>query len=134
MEGFVLATRELDIQVVGDDFFVTNPAIMKKKMPTGAANALLWKYNQIGTLTEAYDAAELAYRSGYGVMTSERSGESEDSLLADLTVAINSGRYKTGVCVRSEHSAKFNRLLKIEQELGSEAVYAGRSFRNPLLK
>ena len=88
----------------------------------------------LGLSNSTYDAAELAYRSGYGVMTSERSGESEDSLLADLTVAINSGQYKTGVCVRSEHSAKFNRLLKIEQELGSEAVYAGRSFRNPLLK
>lgn len=132
-EGFVLATQELDIQVIGDDYFVTNPAIMKQKMPLGGANALLWKYNQIGTLSEAYDAAELAYRSGYGVMTSERSGESEDTLLADLTVGINAGQYKTGVCVRSENVSKFNRYIQIEKELGQYAVYAGNNFRNPSL-
>lgn len=133
VEGFVTATGELGIQIVGDDFFVTNPRIMKEKMPGGAANAVLWKYNQIGTLTEAFDAADLAYRSGYGVMTSERSGESEDFTLADLTVAINAGQLKTGVCIRSEHTAKYNRLMQIEKELGAEAVYAGIHYRNPNL-
>lgn len=130
-EGFVMATKELGIQIVGDDFFVTNPKIMREKMLYGAANALLWKYNQIGTLSEAYDAAELAARSGYGVMASERSGESEDNLLADLTVGINAGQCKCGICVRSENVAKYNRLLKIEKELGKDAVYAGHNFRNP---
>lgn len=131
VQGFVDATKLLGIQIVGDDFFVTNPKIMKDKMDKGAANALLWKYNQIGTLSEAYDAAELAVRSGYGLMPSERSGESEDCILADLIVGLNAGQCKSGICVRSENVTKYNRLLQIENELKDDAVYAGPDFRNP---
>lgn len=131
--GFAEATKQLGIQIVGDDFFVTNPEIMKEKMEKGAANALLWKYNQIGTLSEAYDAAELAKRNGYGVMVSGRSGECEDNILADLIVGLNAGQSKCGICVRSENAAKYNRLIQIEQELKGNAVYAGKNFRNPML-
>lgn len=133
VDGFVQATHELGIQVVGDDFFVTNPALMRERIPTGAANAMLWKYNQVGSLSEAFDAAELACRSGYGVMTSTRSGESEDTLLADLTVAIAAGQLKTGVCVRSEQAAKYNCLIQIEEELAGQALYAGHNYKNPFM-
>ena len=132
--GFVAATKELGIQIVGDDFFVTNPKILKEKMKTGAANAMLWKYNQIGTLTQAFDAAQIAYRNGYGVMVSERNGETEDAQLSDFVVALDGGQVKTGNVNRSERVAKYNRLLKIEQELGSEAVYAGQFYKNGYMK
>lgn len=132
--GFVRATHELGIQIVGDDFFVTNPKILKAKMATGAANAMLWKYNQIGTLTQAFDAAQIAFRNGYGVMVSERNGETEDSTLSDLVVALDGGQVKTGNVNRSERVAKYNRLLQIEKELGSEAVYAGEFYKNGYMK
>ena len=132
--GFVRATQELGIQIVGDDFFVTNPKILKAKMATGAANAMLWKYNQIGTLTQAFDAAQIAFRNGYGVMVSERNGETEDSTLSDLVVALDGGQVKNGNVNRSERVAKYNRLLQIEKELGSEAVYAGEFYKNGYMK
>ena len=131
VDGFVRATKELQIQIVGDDFFCTNPRLIKERVPFGAGNALLWKVNQIGTLTESLDAADLAYRNNYGVMVSERSGETEDPIIADLVVGINAGQIKTGATIRGERTAKYNRLLQIEQELGSSAVYAGRNFKIP---
>jgi enolase len=129
IEGFVLATRELGIQIVGDDFFCTNPARIRARVGKGAGNAVLWKVNQIGTLSEALDAAVLAYRNSYGVMVSERSGETEDAIIADLVVGIYSGQIKTGAPVRGERTSKYNRLLAIERELGSSARYAGRNYR-----
>jgi len=129
IEGFALATRELGIQIVGDDFFCTNPARIRARIGKGAGNAVLWKVNQIGTLSEALDAAVLAYRNSCGVMVSERSGETEDAIIADLVVGINSGQIKTGAPVRGERTSKYNRLLAIERELGSLARYAGRNYR-----
>jgi enolase len=130
-EGFAVLTRELGTQVVGDDLFVTNVARLRQGVAKGAANAMLFKVNQIGSLSEALDAAEFAYRHGYGVQVSERSGETEDPIISDLVVALNSGQIKTGMPVRGERTAKHNRLLQIEEELGSAATYAGRSFARP---
>ncbi|RRC95525.1 phosphopyruvate hydratase [Schaalia canis] len=113
-------------QLVGDDLFVTNPERLRKGIDMAAANALLVKVNQIGSLTETLDAIELAHRSGYRSMTSHRSGETEDTTIADLAVATNSGQIKTGAPARSERVAKYNQLLRIEEELGDAAVYAGR--------
>jgi enolase len=98
----------------------------------GAANALLWKVNQIGTLSEALDAATLAFRNRYGVQVSERSGETEDPIIADIVVGLNAGQIKTGAPIRGERTSKYNRLLQIAEELGDQAVYAGRSFRQPV--
>jgi enolase len=122
-EGFALLTSSVDCQIVGDDLFVTNPARLEQGITRGAANSLLWKFNQIGTLSEALDAAELAHRSGYSIVVSERSGETEDPIIADLAVALNAGQIKTGAPVRGERTAKYNRLLRIEEELGESAVY-----------
>jgi len=133
-EGFARITEELGIQIVGDDLFVTNSERLKKGIDMGAANALLWKVNQIGTLSEAFDAATLALRNGYAVVVSERSGETEDSVIADFAVGLNAGQIKTGAPVRSERTCKYNQLLRIEEELGSSAKYAGRSFRRPFDK
>ncbi len=131
-EGFALVTKKLQgVQIVGDDLFTTNAQYIKKGVELGAANAVLWKFNQVGTLTEALDAADHAYRSGYGVQVSERSGETEDTSIADLAVAINAGQIKTGT-TRSERTAKYNQLLRIAEELGSQAVYPGRNFRRPI--
>ena len=130
-EGFAMLTKELDIQIVGDDLFVTNVERLKQGIKKGAANALLFKVNQIGTLSEALDAAEFAYRNNYGVQVSERSGETEDPLISDLVVALNSGQIKTGMPVRGERTSKHNRLLQIEEELGAAATYAGRNFARP---
>ena len=131
-EGFALITKKLEgVQIVGDDLFTTNAEYIKKGVEMGAANAVLWKFNQVGTLTEALDAADHAYRSGYGVQVSERSGETEDTSIADLAVAINAGQIKTGT-TRSERTAKYNQLLRIAEELGSQAVYPGRNFRRPI--
>jgi enolase len=130
-EGWARLTAEIDIQWVGDDLFVTNLERLRMGLEVGAANALLWKVNQVGTLTEALDVAELAYRNGYGVQVSERSGETEDSIIADLTVALNAGQIKTGAPVRGERTSKYNQLLRIEEELGDQAVYGGRQFRWP---
>jgi len=132
VEGFIRATKELGIQIIGDDFFCTNPALIKERSGLGGANALLWKFNQIGTLSEALDAAQIAFRNSMSVMVSERSGETEDSILADFTVGLNAGQIKTGAGVRSERTSKYNRLLQIEEELGSTAKYAGKDFRMAL--
>lgn len=128
--GFAELTRTLNIQIVGDDLFVTNIKRLRKGIEMGAANALLFKVNQIGTLSEALDAAQLAFRNRYGVQVSERSGQTEDTWLADLTVGLNAGQIKTGV-TRSERTAQYNRLFRIEEELGSSANYAGKHFRQP---
>ena len=130
-EGFAILTRELDIQIVGDDLFVTHVDRLRQGVQTGAANAVLFKVNQIGTLSEALDAAEYAYRHNYGVQVSERSGETEDPIISDLVVALNSGQIKTGMPVRGERTSKHNRLLQIEEELGSAATYAGKNFAKP---
>ena len=122
-EGFAELTATTGIQIVGDDLFTTNPDRVKAGIEQGAANALLWKVNQIGTLTEALDAAELALRAGYRVVVSERSGETEDTVIADLVVALNAGQIKTGAPVRGERTAKYNALLRIEDELGATARY-----------
>jgi len=129
-EGFAELTRALNIQIVGDDLFVTNIKRLRKGIEMGAANALLLKVNQIGTLSEALDAAELAFRNGYGVQVSERSGQTEDTWLADLAVGLNAGQIKTGV-TRSERTAKYNQLFRIEEELDGRAKYAGKNFRKP---
>ena len=128
-EGWKTITERLGekVQLVGDDFFVTNPARLARGIEEKAANALLVKVNQIGTLTETFDAVELAHRNGYRTMMSHRSGETEDTTIADLAVALNCGQIKTGAPARSERVAKYNQLLRIEQELGDGAVYAGRS-------
>jgi enolase len=130
-EGYVKLTRELDTQIVGDDLFVTNTDRLRKGIKQGAANAMLFKVNQIGTLSEALDAAEFAYRNNYGVQVSERSGETEDPIISDLVVALNSGQIKTGMPVRGERTSKHNRLIQIEEELGPTAVYAGKNFARP---
>ncbi len=125
-EGWAMLTSRLGIQLVGDDLFTTNPRRLQMGIDQKAANALLWKVNQIGTLSEAMDAAEIAFRAGYGVMVSERSGETEDSIISDLSVALNCGQIKTGAPVRGERTSKYNRLIRIQEELGSSAVYGGK--------
>ncbi|GII93250.1 phosphopyruvate hydratase [Sinosporangium siamense] len=115
------------VQIVGDDLFVTNPERLARGIADGAANALLVKVNQIGTLTETLDAVELAHRSGYRCMMSHRSGETEDTTIADLAVAVNCGQIKTGAPARSDRVAKYNQLLRIEELLDDAARYAGRA-------
>ncbi len=115
------------VQLVGDDLFVTNPERLQRGIDTATANALLVKVNQIGSLTETLDAVELAHRSGYRCMMSHRSGETEDTTIADLAVATNCGQIKTGAPARSERVAKYNQLIRIEETLEDAAVYAGRS-------
>jgi len=131
LEGFEMAAK-FGIQIVGDDFFCTNPATIRERVRRPTANALLWKVNQIGTVTEAIEAAELAYRKDLAVMVSERSGDTEDPMIADIVVGLNAGQIKTGAPVRGERTAKYNRLLEIERELGAAGKYAGRSFRVPV--
>jgi len=114
------------IQIVGDDLFVTNPERLQRGIDSKTANALLVKVNQIGSLTETIDAVNLAHKNNYKSMMSHRSGETEDTTIADLAVALNCGQIKTGAPARSERVAKYNQLLRIEEELGSTAVYAGR--------
>jgi len=132
-EGFVEITKKLGkkIQIVGDDNFVTNRKKLSNGIKNGACNSLLLKVNQIGSLTEAIDTASLAYRNGYSVVVSHRSGETEDTMIADIAVGISSGQIKTGAPTRSERCAKYNRLLRIEEYLGESAVYAGKNFRIP---
>jgi enolase len=130
-EGFANLTQELETQVVGDDLFVTNIERLRKGVSMDAANAMLFKVNQIGSLSDALDSAEYAYRHGYGVQVSERSGETEDPIISDLVVALNSGQIKTGMPVRGERTSKHNRLLQIEEELGDIASYAGKNFARP---
>jgi enolase len=114
------------LQLVGDDLFVTNIERIRRGVSEGVANAVLVKLNQIGTLTETIDAVELAHRSGYATVISHRSGETEDTTIADLAVALNSGQIKTGSLSRSERNAKYNRLMEIENELQDAARYPGR--------
>ncbi|MBY6367937.1 phosphopyruvate hydratase [Rhodococcoides corynebacterioides] len=126
-DGWVALTDSIGerVQLVGDDLFVTNPERLEEGIVKGAANALLVKVNQIGTLTETLDAVDLAHRSGYRTMMSHRSGETEDTTIADLAVAVGSGQIKTGAPARSERVAKYNQLLRIEEALGDAARYAG---------
>ncbi len=128
-EGWKALTRALGdrVQLVGDDVFVTNPAILKQGIADKVANALLVKLNQIGTVTETLDAVAMAREAGYGTIISHRSGETEDSTIADLAVGTSAGQIKTGSASRSDRVAKYNQLLRIEEELGSAAKYAGRS-------
>lgn len=127
-DGFAELTRVSGIQIVGDDLFTTNPERIARGLEVEAANSLLWKVNQIGTLSEALDAAELAHRNGLSVVVSERSGETEDPIIADLAVALNAGQIKTGAPVRGERTAKYNRLIDIAEELGDAARYPGDVF------
>jgi len=127
--GWGALTKRLGgrVQLVGDDLFVTNPAIIQEGIRNGIANAVLVKVNQVGTLTETLQAIELAKRAGYGTVISHRSGETEDTFVADLAVAVNAGQIKTGSVTRGERTAKYNQLLRIEEELGHAASWPGRS-------
>jgi enolase len=127
-DGWEAMTKAMgsNTQIVGDDVFVTNPAILAKGIERGIGNAILIKVNQIGTLTETLETIEMAKRAGYRCVVSHRSGETEDSTIADLAVATNVGQIKTGSASRSDRIAKYNQLLRIEEELGDAAVYAGR--------
>ena len=129
MDGWKILTDQLggSVQLVGDDLFVTNPARLGQGIKDGLANALLVKVNQIGTLTETLAAVDLAHRNRYRSVMSHRSGETEDATIADLAVACGCGQIKTGSLARSDRLAKYNQLIRIEEELGSDAVYAGRS-------
>jgi enolase len=115
------------VQIVGDDIFVTNPAILKRGIEEKAANSILIKVNQIGTLTETLEAIALARAAGFSAVISHRSGETEDTTIADLAVGSGVGQIKTGSLCRTDRVAKYNRLLRIEAELGDRAVYAGAS-------
>jgi enolase len=128
-DGWRLLTERLGerVQLVGDDLFVTNPERLARGIDAGVANAILVKVNQIGTLSEALDAIALGARSGYRSVISHRSGETEDSTIADIAVATNAGQIKTGAPARSERVAKYNQLLRIEEQLGASAVYPGLS-------
>jgi len=128
-DGWTKMTSELGtkIQIVGDDLFVTNPERLAKGIKHGSANAMLVKVNQIGTLTETLDAVSLAHRNSYRTMMSHRSGETEDTTIADLAVALECGQIKTGAPARSERVAKYNQLLRIEEELDESALYAGHA-------
>ena len=113
------------VQIVGDDIFVTNPERIRRGIAEKSANALLVKVNQIGTVSETFDAVSLAQRAGFSCMISHRSGETDDTFIADLAVATNAGQIKTGAPARGERVAKYNQLLRIEEHLGDAAVYAG---------
>ena len=115
------------VQIVGDDLFVTNTKILKEGIDKGIANSILIKINQIGTLTETFAAIEMAKRAGYTAVISHRSGETEDTTIADIAVGTNAGQIKTGSLSRSDRMAKYNQLLRIEEDLGEVAVYPGRS-------
>jgi enolase len=128
-DGWKLHTEQLGkrIQLVGDDLFVTNPKILQEGIDKGITNSILIKFNQIGTLTETLAAIKMAHDAGYTTVVSHRSGETEDTTIADLVVACNGGQIKTGSLSRSDRVAKYNQLMRIEEQLGSDAVYAGRS-------
>ncbi|MBA4792629.1 phosphopyruvate hydratase [Phenylobacterium sp.] len=127
-DGWKLLTDKLGgkVQLVGDDLFVTNPARLSDGIGRGLGNSILVKVNQIGTLSETLDAVDMAHRAGYTAVMSHRSGETEDATIADLAVATNCGQIKTGSLARSDRTAKYNQLLRIEEELGDQAIYAGR--------
>jgi enolase len=126
-DGFKLLTERIGdrVQLVGDDLFVTNTTKLSEGIEKGIGNSILIKVNQIGTLTETFDAIEMAKRAGYTAVISHRSGESEDSTIADIAVATNAGQIKTGAPSRTDRVAKYNQLLRIEDELGNLAVYPG---------
>jgi enolase len=117
------------VQLVGDDLFVTNTKRLKKGIDEGIANSILVKVNQIGSLTETIEAVQMATRNSYSSVMSHRSGETEDATIADLAVALNTGQIKTGSASRSDRMAKYNQLLRIEEELGDAAVYPGNDFK-----
>ena len=127
--GWKLMTERLGgrVQLVGDDVFVTNPERLRRGIEAGVANAILVKVNQIGTLSETLEAVEIAHKAGYRAVMSHRSGETEDSTIADLAVATNCGQIKTGSLSRSDRTAKYNQLIRIEAELGRTGMYAGRT-------
>jgi enolase len=127
-DGWTRLTERIGkkVQLVGDDLFVTNPERLRRGIKGGVANSILIKVNQIGTLTETLQAVKMAHRAGYTTVISHRSGETEDTTIADLAVAVNAGQIKTGSLSRGERTAKYNRLLRIEEELGKRAVYPKR--------
>jgi enolase len=128
-EGWLAATQMIGntVQLVGDDLFVTNPKRLAMGIDKGLANSILIKVNQIGTLSETLAAVSMAQRESYTAVMSHRSGETEDTTIADLAVATNCGQIKTGSLARSDRLAKYNQLIRIEEELGGAAIYAGRS-------
>jgi len=128
-DGWKLLTEKTGdkVQLVGDDLFVTNPKILAQGIERSIANSVLIKVNQIGTLTETLRTIDMAHKAGYTTVTSHRSGETEDTTIADLSVATNAGQIKTGSLSRSDRIAKYNQLLRIEEKLGSRAIYAGKS-------
>jgi enolase len=130
-DGWKLLTEAIGdrVQLVGDDLFVTNTKRLAEGIDKGIANSILVKVNQIGTLTETIEAVEMAHRGGYTSIMSHRSGETEDSTIADLAVALNCGMIKTGSASRSDRIAKYNQLLRIEDQLGAAAIYPGRRLR-----
>lgn len=131
-KAYAQFTANSKIQIVGDDLLVTNPKRVKMGIEKKACNALLLKVNQIGTVTEAIEACKMSQSAGWGVMVSHRSGETEDTFIADLVVGLATGQIKTGAPCRSERLAKYNQILRIEEDLGSRAVFAGEKFRRPL--
>jgi enolase len=135
-EGWLMITKELGsrVQLMGDDNFVTNPRILAQGIADGIANSILIKVNQIGTLTETFETIELAHKAGYTTMISHRSGETDDTTISDLAVAVNAGQMKTGAPARGERVAKYNQLLRIEEALGDVAVYPGLAAFNPRRK
>ncbi len=132
-DGWATLTEQLGkkIQLVGDDLFVTNPKILARGIDEGVGNSILVKVNQIGTLTETFETMELAHKAGYTTMVSHRSGETEDTTISDLAVAMNAGQIKSGAPARGERVAKYNQILRIEEALGDAAHYPGRSAFNP---
>jgi enolase len=131
--GWKLITDRLGkkVQLVGDDLFVTNVKFLEKGIATGTANSVLVKVNQIGTLSETLATVNLAIRNGYSAVLSHRSGETEDSTIADIAVATNCGQIKTGAPARSDRVAKYNQLLRIEEQLGEQAAYGGKFWNKP---
>ena len=131
-EGWAMLTKAIGdrVQLVGDDLFVTNTERLKTGIEKGVANAILIKVNQIGTLTETVDAIQMANRAGYTAVISHRSGETEDTTIADLSVALNAGQIKTGAPSRTDRVAKYNQLLRIEEDLGCAAEYPGKGAFN----
>lgn len=130
-EAWASLTAGTNIQIVGDDLTVTNPTRIQTAIEKKACNCLLLKVNQIGTVTESINAHLLAKRNGWGTMVSHRSGETEDTFIADLVVGLSTGQIKTGAPCRSERLAKYNQILRIEEELGASAKFAGKNFRKP---
>jgi enolase len=124
-------TADMSIQIVGDDLTVTNPKRVQTAIDKKACNCLLLKVNQIGSVTESIEACAMAQKAGWGVMVSHRSGETEDTTIADLVVGLRTGQIKTGAPCRSERCAKYNQMLRIEEELGSSVKFAGENFRHP---